>query len=96
MGLSRKTISKHWWKFFGFILSLALIQMAGMLVFFVGYLVAAPVALAALMYAYEDIFGAKEQPAEIPPPVQAVAADAPPSSRGDSWDDPGPTAIGSA
>jgi len=81
MGLSRKTISKHWWKFFGFILVLGLIKMAGMLVFFVGYLVAAPVALAALMYAYEDIFGAKEQPAEIPPPVQAVAADAPPTRR---------------
>ena len=61
MGLSRKTISKHWWKFFGFIIVLSLINMAGMLVFFVGSLVTVPVALAALMYAYEDIFGATRE-----------------------------------
>jgi tRNA A-37 threonylcarbamoyl transferase component Bud32 len=77
MRLSRKTISKHWWKFFGFIIVLSLIKMAGMLVFFVGSLVTAPVALAALMYAYEDIFGTKEKPADIPSPVPPVAATAP-------------------
>ena len=59
MGLSRRTVGKHWWKFFGFLLVLMLIKMAGMLCFFVGYLVAAPVALASLMYAYEDIFCAE-------------------------------------
>ena len=74
MRLSRKTITKHWWKFFGFIIVLSLIKMAGMLVFFVGYLVTAPVALAALMFAYEDIFGTKEKPADIPSPVPPVAA----------------------
>ena len=74
MRLSRKTISKHWWKFFGFIIVLSLIKMAGMLVFFVGTLVTAPVALAALMYAYEDVFGTKEKPADIPATVAPVAA----------------------
>jgi tRNA A-37 threonylcarbamoyl transferase component Bud32 len=74
MRLSRKTISKHWWKFFGFIIVLSLIKMAGMLVLVVGFLITAPVALAALMYAYEDIFGATKKPADIPSPVQPVAA----------------------
>ena len=77
MGLSRKIVSKHWWKFFGFIIVLSLIKMAGMLVFFAGYLVVAPVALAALMFAYEDIFGAKKEPADVPSPVPPVAAIAP-------------------
>jgi tRNA A-37 threonylcarbamoyl transferase component Bud32 len=76
MRLSRKMISKHWWKFFGFIIVLSLIKMAGMLVFVVGSLVTAPVALAALMYAYEDIFGATRKPADIPSPVPPVAATA--------------------
>jgi hypothetical protein len=72
--VSRKVISKHWWKFFGFIIVLSLMNMAGMLVFVVGFLVTAPVALAALMCAYEDIFGAAKKPADIPSPVPPVAA----------------------
>jgi tRNA A-37 threonylcarbamoyl transferase component Bud32/tetratricopeptide (TPR) repeat protein len=74
MRLSRKTVSKHWWKLFGFIIVLSLVKMAGMLVFFVGSLVTAPVALAALMYAYEDIFGATRKPADLPSPIPPVAA----------------------
>ena len=77
MRLSRQTISKHWWKFFGFIIVLSLVKMAGMLVFFVGSLVTAPIALAALMYAYEDVFGAPKEPAEVPSPVPPVVAAAP-------------------
>ena len=79
MRLSRKTVSKHWWKFFGFIIVLSLINMAGMLVFIVGSLVTAPVALAALMYAYDDIFGAAKEPADVPSPVPPVAATGMPS-----------------
>jgi hypothetical protein len=73
MRLSRQIISKHWWKFFGLIIVLSLIKMAGMLLLAVGFLVAAPVALAALMYAYEDIFGATKTPDDIPSPVPAAA-----------------------
>jgi hypothetical protein len=57
MELSRKVISKHWWKFFGFVLVLLLLRLAGFVVFLVGFLIAAPIAKAALMYAYEDLFG---------------------------------------
>ena len=56
MRLSRKTITKHWWKFLGFLLVLALLNLAGFLAFCVGALRHLPVSLAALMYAYEDIF----------------------------------------
>ncbi|MGO8929159.1 MAG: protein kinase domain-containing protein [Limisphaerales bacterium] len=80
MRLSRRTISKHWWKFFGFIFVLLLIKTAGMLAFTVGYLVAVPVSLAALMYAYEDIFGARAQPADLPSPIPPIPAAEPPAS----------------
>ena len=57
MELSRKTISKHWWKVFGLLAVLAMFNLAGVLVFGVGIFLTAPIALSALMYAYEDIFG---------------------------------------
>jgi len=82
MGLSRKTISKHWWKFFGFIIILGLIKMAGTMVFAVGYLIAAPVAMAALMYAYEDIFGAARPAAA---PASATVYAEPHPLRGWAW-----------
>jgi serine/threonine protein kinase len=55
MRLSRKIISKHWWKFFGFLLVLGLINLAGLAACVVGIFVTLPLSLAALMYAYEDI-----------------------------------------
>ncbi len=80
MKLSRKTISKHWWKFFGFILVLGLLNLAGSLCCFVGSFVTIPISIAALVYAYEDIFYPTEsslnqpqseaQPASIPPKSQ--------------------------
>ncbi len=60
MGLSRKMISKHWWKFFGLIIVISLINSIGMMIFFVGSLITVPLALAALMFAYEDIFNPKK------------------------------------
>ncbi len=66
MGLSRRMISKHWWKFFGLIIVLSLLNTVGMLMFFVGSLVTVPVALAALMFAYEDIFGTQRSAATAP------------------------------
>lgn len=57
MGLSRKVISRHWWKFLWFLIVLALIHLVGLMLFFVGIFVAIPLCLATLAYAYEDIFG---------------------------------------
>ena len=68
MRLSRKTISLHWWKFFGFLLVLGLLNLAGLVACLVGFFVTLPVSLAALMYAYEDIFnphGVESRPAGL-------------------------------
>ena len=66
MELSRKVVTKHWWKFLGFGIVLILLIFAGALVFGVGMFVMIPWALASLMYAYEDIFGGLK-PAAVPP-----------------------------
>ncbi len=58
MRLSRKAVSKHWWKMLGFLLVLVLFNVAGVLMFCVGIFLTLPISIAALMYAYEDIFGA--------------------------------------
>ncbi len=64
MELSRKTISRQWWSFFGFAIVLGLLYIAGLLAFCVGQFVAIPITIAAWMYAYEDIFGATAQKIE--------------------------------
>jgi uncharacterized membrane protein len=56
MRVSRKTISKHWWKFLGFLIVLGLVNLGGLLLCFVGIFLTIPTSFAALMYAYEDIF----------------------------------------
>jgi predicted Ser/Thr protein kinase len=68
MELSRKIVTKHWWKFLGFEIVLLLLSFAGFLACVVGLFIMAPVALAALMYAYEDIFGVATQTATSPSP----------------------------
>jgi hypothetical protein len=57
MELSRKVISKHWWLMFGFLIVCGLVTLAGVLACCVGVFVAVAIIEAALMYAYEDIFG---------------------------------------
>jgi serine/threonine protein kinase len=57
MELSRKMITKHWWKFLAFGIVLALLCFAGLLACGFGLFITAPIALASLMYAYEDVFG---------------------------------------
>ena len=77
MELSRKMVNRHWWKLFGFVLILALLYVAGFLVFCLGILIAAPIATASLMYAYEDIFGTpgrvEGQPAGVGPHGTSVS-----------------------
>jgi len=67
MELSRKVVTKHWFKFLGFGLICLLLMFAGALVFGVGLLVAIPWVLGAMMYAYEDVFGAVRQSSPVPP-----------------------------
>ena len=66
MQLSRKTISKHWWTFLGFLVVLGLVNLLGLMLCFVGVFITVPISLAALMYAYEDIFNPRELPPSPP------------------------------
>jgi len=88
MGLSRNVVSRHWWKFLWFFIVLGLIELAGLLACFLGIFVAAPIAMAAWAYAYEDIFGpAAEAAGKVP-----VGAPVAPSRSGSGWG----TAVGIA
>jgi predicted Ser/Thr protein kinase len=93
MELSRKVVTKHWWKFLGFGIVLMLLLFAGIVAFVIGVFVMAPLVLTSLMYAYEDIFGSIKQ-TSTPPPIAAgpfgttVLPTAPPAaarSGGGSW-----------
>lgn len=57
MKLSRALVRKHWWTVFGFMFVNGLLAGAGFLACLIGALFTAPIALGAMMYAYEDIFG---------------------------------------
>src|ERR1017187_1018418 len=59
MELSRKVVTKHWWLMLGFLIVCALVVVAGLLACCVGLFVTSAIAQGALMYAYEDIFGAQ-------------------------------------
>ena len=67
MELSRKMITKHWWKMFGLALVLMLLCLAGILVFLIGFVIAGAICQAAAAYAYEDIFSPRREPAVVIP-----------------------------
>jgi hypothetical protein len=56
MQLSWKMVRKHWWHVFGLVVLVALINLFGFCLCCVGALFTWPICIAALMYAYEDIF----------------------------------------
>ena len=57
MELSRQVVHKHWWSTFALVIVLALVAFAGFLVCGVGALITIPLASAAFLYVYEDLFG---------------------------------------
>jgi hypothetical protein len=65
MELSRKVVTRHWWLFFAFALVNFVVMLLGLAVCIIGVFIAQSVVLAALAYAYEDIFG--RQPAGAQP-----------------------------
>jgi serine/threonine protein kinase len=66
MELSRKVVTKHWWKFLGFAIVCALLMFAGVLALVIGVFLMTPLILGALNYAYEDIFVGARQTAAPP------------------------------
>jgi hypothetical protein len=59
MEVSRRVVTHHWWKAFGLLLVCVLLVLAGLLVCGIGVFVAYPVVTAAVVFAYEDIFGSR-------------------------------------
>lgn len=57
MELSRKLITKIWWRFFAFLLLLLVINLVGLLFLGVGLLVTGPVSYLAIYAAFEDLAG---------------------------------------
>ena len=62
MELSRKIVTKRWWSLFGLLIVCFFINLVGTLALCIGVLVTMPITVAAVMYAYEDIFGAAPNP----------------------------------
>ena len=60
MKASWKKVNQHWWQVFGLVLLIDLVNVAGLCLCCVGLIVSVPIGLAALMYAYETIFGAEK------------------------------------
>jgi hypothetical protein len=67
MELSRKVVTKHWWKVFGLVIVLGLLGIAGLLVCIVGVFVAGAIGQIAILYAYEDIFHPRPEPKVVIP-----------------------------
>jgi uncharacterized membrane protein len=57
MEVSRQVVHRHWWSMFGLVIVLTVVALAGFIVCGVGALISVPVASAAFMYVYEDLFG---------------------------------------
>jgi serine/threonine protein kinase len=92
MELSRKVVTKHWFKFLGLGIVMWLLLLAGVLALVVGVFVMSPLVLAALMYAYEDIFGGVTPAPTAPPlaagPAGTVVMPVPPKparAKGETW-----------
>ena len=62
MELSRKMVCKHWWIVFGFFIVYSLVVVSGVIACLVGMLVTMPIGIAAMLYAYETIFGKSKTP----------------------------------
>ena len=65
MEVSRRVVQRHWWTMFGLMIVAFLISIAGVLACVIGIFFTIPVALAALMYAYEDLFRPGEATAAV-------------------------------
>jgi uncharacterized membrane protein len=59
MEVSRRVVHEHWWSMFALVIVLALVAFAGFLLCGIGAVITVPIASAALMYVYEDLFGTR-------------------------------------
>ena len=100
MELSRKVVTRHWWRCFGLFLLAWLVGFLGLLACGVGIFFTVPIAVGALVYAYEDIFGARAPMGGMiapagPAPTPATPSEptlSPPAQEGSSSSAPSPAA----
>ena len=90
MELSRKMVHKHWWKVMFLMVALLGVVILGFLACGVGIFIGVPVALAAYMFAYEDIFGnwvaePEVAGAAVPPLAGTARTDDKASSSRSAW-----------
>jgi hypothetical protein len=98
MELSRQVVNRHWWTVFALVLLVLLVGSAGVLLLGVGVFLTLPLAVAASVYAYEDIFNrplpapasgtlgpAPVTPAEPAPAETAPAVTAPAAATDEAW-----------
>jgi hypothetical protein len=60
MKASWKMVNQHWWQVFGLSLLIQVLNVLGLCACCVGVLFSVPIGFAALMIAYETIFGAEK------------------------------------
>ena len=61
MKTSWTMVNKHWWQVFGLTILIGLVSLVGVIACCVGALVTIPIGMAALMIAYETIFGVEKK-----------------------------------
>jgi hypothetical protein len=66
MEVSRRVVHEHWWSMLALVIVLALVAFAGFLLCGVGALISIPVASAAFLYVYEDLFGTRAATQQAP------------------------------
>jgi uncharacterized membrane protein len=66
MEVSRRVVHEHWWSVFALVIVLAIVACAGVILCIVGLVITVPLASAALMYVYEDLFGERKEGALTP------------------------------
>lgn len=71
MELSRKVVHERWWELFGLAFAVAILTFVGLLLFGIGVFFTSPVAVGAIMYAYDDIFRKYSAQAAAPPSMEA-------------------------
>ena len=102
MELSRKVVTRHWGHCFGLFLLAWLVGFLGLLACGVGIFFTLPIAVGALVYAYEDIFGTRAPTGGLiapapagPAPTPATPSQptlSPPAEEGSSASPPSPPA----
>ena len=72
MELSRKTVNRHWWPCFGLFVLACLVTFAGLLLCGIGVFFTLPLALGAIVYAYQELFDSPVAASQSAPVAEAT------------------------